>query len=68
MTVVPQLPQTTLQYLNLVSTRLLYSVRRDAIGRNLTCFIENKADDGFLHSLSTCLCNIYSPEWDVNEC
>ena len=25
------------------------------MGRNLTCFIENNADDSFLHSLSTCL-------------
>ena len=43
------LPQTALQYLNLVSTRLLYSVSRDSIRRNLTCFTENKADKSFLH-------------------
>ena len=55
MSVVPQLPQTTLQYLNLVSTRLLCSVRQDAVGRDLTCFMKSKADKSFLHSLSTCL-------------
>ena len=48
MCVVAQLPQTTLQHLNLVCTRFLYSVRQDAIGRKLTCFIEDiKTDESF---------------------
>ena len=60
MYVVAQLQQTTLQHLNLVCTRFLYSVRQDAIGRNLTCFIEDiKTDESFLHNLSTCLSHFH---------
>ena len=47
MSEVPQLPLTTLQYLSLDSTRFLYMVSIEDFGRNLTCLIENKAEESF---------------------
>ena len=62
MCVLAQLPQTTLHHLNLVCTRFLYSVRQDAIEKNLTCFIEDiKTNESFLHNLSTCLSHFHWP-------
>ena len=47
MSEVPQLPQTILQYLSLDSTRVLYMVSSEDFDRNLTCLIENKAEESF---------------------